>query len=1003
MTAAPSPLLLSYPDANATFHWQSLSQAERQRPVTITIGTLGKTTDGIAKLESLTSPQLNLVHFRCYGLSALQELPELPFGLISLDLQHLPSPTTLPDLPRGLLRLTLIGLTSLRDLREIPQMEKLRVLTLKGLPMLSSNSINRLLNAAPHLKQLRLQGCGSLENITQWPPELEAVWLEDSPVTKLPEAWPQRGPLHTVSLKGCSQMTSAALPAPEALPPSVTMVNLAGCRRLKQLPIPEKRAPFPHTLHLAGSGILKPLKSQHGADANANVAAETQRYFAALRLLDNRQVARCKILILGNGRAGKTFLTRALRRRKVTMAEVSIPEHKRPPELRSTHGIQFHPWEDFVPKAKILERDRDLVPHVHLWDFGGQELYHNTHKLFVRSGCLFVLVWNPDHDGQAAEIDPVTGMQDVWRPLAYWFHLIRTSSEYKETAEIILVHSHRPDHSRNYTETQLRNQWMAQAGDLADRVRFFSVNSLDDGQSERNLPELIEELKVQTGHVIDAQGTAVPAHWDIALKMVERWVEDPAYQQMSIGEFGKKLNHEIREILWNQGRQFPDTKKAWNRTFRLDREAVLDTLRFLDHSGWVFWHEARMPDTVIIGQKWAMEGIYAFTRREGVLSDYLEQSGGLIRSSQVRALKWGSPRSDRPYTPTEHNILFDYAVSCGVIFPLNNREERNWGETIYAVYDRLPKNGNADWALPHDSPKESKTELPLTRAPWNRFLEECGQTFGTSGQYAQSAFRVETEDHQVIHATFDLRANGIHADVTVQATTLELAKKIFARITQEGARTGEALHSFKAKSASRVFVSYSWDVSRPDFDPVATLHVDVLSPVEAITAHLDPIPHFHLIRDKSAMEVGDSIPDFITEAISNSEHILCIFSERYFHRPWCLLELSLILKRVNEDPNEFFKLVTPVLLPGVTFTEDDINRRWEFWSKRENVRKAKAPKALGNTWQAVQIQIGRTLKTIGQIMGPDTLRSTVHWNPGNKDVSLRLVQERLPRSTTIST
>jgi hypothetical protein len=293
--------------------------------------------------------------------------------------------------------------------------------------------------------------------------------------------------------------------------------------------------------------------------------------------------------------------------------------------------------------------------------------------------------------------------------------------------------------------------------------------------------------------------------------------------------------------------------------------------------------------------------------------------------------------------------------------------------------------------LPPDSPKESKAELPLTRAPWNHFLEECGKTFGTSGQYAQSAFRVETEDHQVIHATFDLRDNGIHADVTVQATNLELAKEIFARITEGGARTGEALHSFKAKSARPVFVSYSWDISRPDFDPAATLNLDVLSPVEAITAHLDPIPHFHLIRDKRAMEVGDSIPDFITEGILNSKHILCIFSERYFHRPWCLLELSLILKRVNEDPNEFFKLVTPVLLHGVTFSEDDINRRWEFWGKKENVLKAKAPKALGNNWQAVQMQIGRTLKTIGQIMGQDTLRYTVPWSPAEKDASRVLI------------
>ena len=32
---------------------------------------------------------------------------------------------------------------------------------------------------------------------------------------------------------------------------------------------------------------------------------------------------------------------------------------------------------------------------LHLWDFGGQDLYHGTHALFMRTRSLFVLVWTP--------------------------------------------------------------------------------------------------------------------------------------------------------------------------------------------------------------------------------------------------------------------------------------------------------------------------------------------------------------------------------------------------------------------------------------------------------------------------------------------------------------------------------------------------------------------------------------------------------------------------------
>ena len=41
---------------------------------------------------------------------------------------------------------------------------------------------------------------------------------------------------------------------------------------------------------------------------------------------------------------------------------------------------------------------------VHVWDFGGQEIYHNTHRLFASEGTVFVIV-TTHRDTHTARLD----------------------------------------------------------------------------------------------------------------------------------------------------------------------------------------------------------------------------------------------------------------------------------------------------------------------------------------------------------------------------------------------------------------------------------------------------------------------------------------------------------------------------------------------------------------------------------------------------------------------
>src|SRR5262249_34516201 len=109
--------------------------------------------------------------------------------------------------------------------------------------------------------------------------------------------------------------------------------------------------------------------------------------------------AEVKVFLLGNGRGGKTQVARALRGQPYDAAEPS------------THGVRLHDCPIDVP----------ALPHpvqLNLWDFGGQDVYHGSHALFLQGQAVFLLLWDPAlENGEFEE----AGLTIRNRPLAYWF------------------------------------------------------------------------------------------------------------------------------------------------------------------------------------------------------------------------------------------------------------------------------------------------------------------------------------------------------------------------------------------------------------------------------------------------------------------------------------------------------------------------------------------------------------------------------------------------------
>ena len=88
-----------------------------------------------------------------------------------------------------------------------------------------------------------------------------------------------------------------------------------------------------------------------------------------------------KLLLVGQGRVGKTCLSNALTDDNYILSD-----------KESTEGININRW--IIPKESIAKVNpkiqRDF--QINIWDFGGQEIYHSTHQFFLTKRSIYLLV-----------------------------------------------------------------------------------------------------------------------------------------------------------------------------------------------------------------------------------------------------------------------------------------------------------------------------------------------------------------------------------------------------------------------------------------------------------------------------------------------------------------------------------------------------------------------------------------------------------------------------------
>lgn len=308
------------------------------------------------------------------------------------------------------------------------------------------------------------------------------------------------------------------------------------------------------------------------------------RYFEEVQSTapkDIRPLNEAKLIVIGQPRAGKTSL-----RYKLCDTEREMPK-----EDDSTRGIDI----ELQSFAYTDETGTAQTFRYHIWDFGGQQIYHATHRFFLTKRTVYVAVIDTDVNDKQNDLD-------------YWLHMIELMGD---GSPVFLVQNQKNDRSIEISDA-LRN-------------RFRPILVAKD--HELNLARLRKQSnpKFEAKRLADFQGFK---------KDIQRIFE----QQKPI--LMTPAKSDTRQALERLSKERPvlelfDYRKVCIENKLTNPLAQMDLLRTLHNLGICLWYEGYdfLERIVILQNRWATDAVFKVLDNETV-----KKEKGHFRRSQLNLI-----------------------------------------------------------------------------------------------------------------------------------------------------------------------------------------------------------------------------------------------------------------------------------------------------------------------------------------------------------------------------
>jgi len=308
-----------------------------------------------------------------------------------------------------------------------------------------------------------------------------------------------------------------------------------------------------------------------------------------------RRLNEAKLLLVGFGGVGKTSIVNKL-------------VHGKPFDLqeKKTDGIAISDWQLRVNEKEIV--------HLHVWDFGGQEIMHATHQFFLTMRSLYLLVLNGRQGREDADAE-------------YWLNMLENFAA--DSPVIVILNKIR--------EVPFDVNRRALQGKFPNIKRFIKTDC-SDGSGLDDLRRFIQEETDQLPHVHDAY----PATWfvmkDRLEKMKESYLTFNAFRRMCAkhGEVEEEGQERLADFLHVLG-------VALN-----------------------YRQDPRLLDTHVLKPSWVTEGIYSILNAKR-----LAANKGELKLSELSEIL-----IPKQYPRAQHFFLIELMRKFELCFRFPEEEDR---------------------------------------------------------------------------------------------------------------------------------------------------------------------------------------------------------------------------------------------------------------------------------------------------------------------------------------
>jgi internalin A len=620
-----------------------------------------------------------------------------------------------------------------------------------------------------------------------------------------------------------------------------------------------------------------------------NCLPRLRAHLAAERHSGTEVLRESKLFVLGNGRTGKTQLTRRLR------GDDFI-------ESKSTHGIAVQGFDLPMPGEAAPYR-------LNAWDFGGQDIYHGTHALFLKGRAIFVLVWDSKTERETAEYEH-EGHRFRNHPLRYWVEYALAHGG--PTCPLIIVQNKcdkvEDKEPHPYVPNDLLKQFTfreevhvsAKLGTRLDHLRSVlceAVDHLEATQDRKSLGKSWARVRRQIESLPDRQGNFAPEHRLISQGLFAEWC---AAAEMISG-------HEpyLRDYLHNTGA--------------------------------LFYKEDLFAGQIVLDHNWALEPIYAVLHRENCLKQ-LQRNRGRFTLDDLGVWLWNS----QGYKAAEQQQFLGMMRDCGICFRYRKAED---GEDEYIAPDMLPPYKDAElqkelrshWGEGEPDAQQELTFSFLHHALIRTIIAKIGDQAGVFAFYWRGGVY-----------THEATTNG---KLRIEQRLAEGAWQGSILVQAKGARADELLRrtvAFIADASEKLGLSFDRQAeiirtARPDEPPlqydkpydyaISYAHADGADYARELNATLKTNSK-NVLFDEECLQRGQRITAFMRN-LARGETVFVLLSEAYLRSDFCAYELYHMWLYAQKHPATFHERVKFFVLPGCdVFRTVKRDEYADFWGDR---------------------------------------------------------------------